>query len=168
MKKVIMIIAHENFRDEEFFQPAEVLENNGIEIKVASSRLGPAKGKLGAMIKPDMLLSEVNVKDFDAVIFIGGNGASEYWDNPTAHKLAQDAYTSGKLVAAICIAPVILAKTGLLKGKKATVWESESEQLKQLGADYTGNPVEKDGMIITASGPTAAKEFGKEIAKALK
>ena len=168
MKKAVMIIAHDNFRDEEFLEPAEILEKNGIEVKVASSKLGPAKGKLGAMVKPDMLLKEVNVKDFDAVVFIGGNGASEYWDDPIAHNLAQEAYNSGKVVAAICIAPVTLARAGVLKGKKATVWSSEGEQLKQLGADYTGNPVERDGKIITAAGPFAAKDFGEEIVKALK
>lgn len=168
MKKVVMILAHENFRDEEFLQPAEILEKGGVEVKVASSKLGPAKGSQGIMVKPDMLLSEVKVDDFDAVIFVGGAGSSEYWDDPTAHRLAQDAYKSGKIVAAICIAPVTLAKSGILKGKKATVWESEGEQLKALGADYTGKPVEKDGKIITASGPFAAKDFGEEIIKALK
>jgi protease I len=167
MKKVVMILAHENFRDEEFLQPAEILEKRGVEVKVASSKLGPAKGSQGMMVKPDMLLSEVKVNDFDAVIFVGGGGASEYWDDPVAHKLAQDACNLGKVVAAICIAPVTLARAGILKGKKATVWDSEGGQLKALGADYTGKPVEKDGKIITASGPFAAKDFGEEIIKAL-
>lgn len=168
MKKVVMIIAHENFRDEEFLVPAEILELNGTEVKVASSKLGPAKGKLGAMVKPDMLLKEVNIKDFDAIVFVGGPGAAEYFDDPVAHKLAKDAYASGKIVSAICIAPVILAKAGLLQGKKATVWESEGALLKSLGADYTGKPVEIDGKIITAAGPFAAKDFGEELVKALK
>lgn len=168
MKKVVMIIAHDNFRDEEFLEPAEILEKNGIEVMVASSKLGPAKGKLGAMVKPDMLLKEVNIKDFDAIVFVGGPGAAEYFDDSVAHKLAKDAYASGKVVSAICVAPVILARAGILQGKKATVWESEGELLKSLGADYTGKPVEIDGLIITAAGPFAAKDFGEEIVKALK
>jgi protease I len=167
MKKAVMIIAHENFRDEEFLQPVEVLEKSGIEVKVASSRIGIAKGTLGAKIKPDMLLSEVDIKDFDAVVFVGGAGSSEYWNDPVAQKLVQAANNSGKVVAAICIAPVTLAKAGVLKGKKATVWSSEAGQLKSAGADYTGNPVEVDGKIITAAGPFAATAFGEEIVKAL-
>jgi protease I len=168
MKKAVMILAHDGFRDEEFLEPAQILEKSGIEVKVASSKLGIAKGKLGAKIKPDMLLSEVNIKDYDAIIFVGGPGASEYWEDATAHKLAQDAFNSGKVVGAICIAPVTLAKAGILKGKKATVWSSEGEQLIASGADYTGKPVEKDGNIITAAGPFAAKDFGEEMVKALK
>jgi protease I len=120
------------------------------------------------MVKPDMLLKEVNIQDFDAIIFIGGAGAAEYFDDPVAHKLAKDAYASGKIVAAICVAPVILARAGLLQGKKATAWESEGDQLRSLGADYTGKPVEVDGKIITAAGPFAAKDFGEAIVKALR
>ncbi|MCD6213570.1 MAG: DJ-1/PfpI family protein, partial [Candidatus Desulfofervidus sp.] len=47
--------------------------------------------------------------------------------------------------------------------KKATVWSSEASQLKSLGAIYTGKPVERDGLIITANGPQAAKKFGETI-----
>lgn len=168
MKKVAMIIAENDFRDEELFQPKEILEQRGIEVKVVSSSLSPAKGMLGAKIKPDMLIGDVNVKDFQAIVFIGGAGASQYWDDPVAHKLAQDAFNSGRIVGAICIAPVTLARAGILKGKRATVWASEAGNIKSEGADYTASQVEKDGNIITASGPSAAGNFGEELAGALK
>lgn len=167
MKKVLMIIAQDGFRDEELLEPKEILERNGIEVKVASTSLTQARGMLGAKIKPDILVSDINVRDFAAVIFVGGIGASQYWDDPIAHKLAQDALDTNRIVAAICIAPVTLAKAGILSGKRATVWSSEAGQLKAEGANYTGRAVEKDGNIITASGPAAAREFGNEIVKAL-
>jgi protease I len=167
MKKVAMIIAQDGFRDEELLEPKEALENAGVEVKVASTTLNYAKGMLGAKVKPDILISDINVKDFDAIVFVGGAGSSQYWDDPLAHKLAKDAVTQGKILAAICIAPVTLAKAGVLNGKRATVWSSEAGQLKAGGADYTGRPVEKDGNIITATGPAQAREFGKEILKAL-
>jgi len=94
-------------------------------------------------------------------------GATEYWNNEIAHNLARAALEKNKIVAAICIAPVTLAKAGLLKGKKATVWSSEANQLKSLGAIYTGKPVERDGLIVTANGPQAAEEFGETILAAL-
>ena len=167
MKRAVMIIAQDGFRDEELLQPKEILERNGIEVKVASTSLTQATGMLGAKVKPDILVSDINIRDFDAVVFVGGVGASQYWDDPVAHKLAQDAFATGRIVAAICIAPVTLAKAGILKGKRATVFSSEVAQVKAAGANYTGRPVEKDGNIITASGPTAAEEFGSEISRAL-
>jgi len=166
-KKVVMIIAHEGFQDDEFLRPKEILERNGIDVKVASTALSQATGMLGAKVKPDMLVSDINVRDFDAIVFIGGSGATQYLDDPVAHNLAQDATNTDRIVAAICIAPLTLAKAGILKGKRATVWPSEGEQLKAAGVNYTARPVEKDGNIITASGPVAASEFGEELVKAL-
>jgi len=81
-------------------------------------------------VKPDILIKDVNVKTFDAVVFVGGPGAEEYFHNPVALKIAQEAYKEGKVVGAICIAPRILAEAGILKGKKATVFHSQIEAIK--------------------------------------
>lgn len=166
-KKAVIIIASNNFRDEELLKPKEVLEKNGVTVTIASSSLKEATGMLGAKVKPDILFSNINVSDYDAVIFVGGSGANEYWDNPTAHKIAHDANNAKKIVGAICIAPVTLAKAGLLKNKKATTYSSTTNDIKSAGAKYTGADVERDGNIITASGPAAAQEFGEAIVKAL-
>ncbi|MEW6163270.1 MAG: DJ-1/PfpI family protein [Nitrospirota bacterium] len=163
-----MIIAQENFRDEKLLQPKQIREKNGVKVKVASTTLSRIKGMLGAKIKPDILVKDIDVKDFDAIVFIGGIGAGQYWDDPIAHKLARKAFNSNKVVAAICIALVTLAHSGILKGKRATVWSSEIEKMRKKGAIITGKNVERDGNTITASGPFAAGEFGEEILKALK
>jgi protease I len=167
MKSVVMIIAQDNFRDEELLQPRSILEDAGVVVKLASSKTKEATGMLGARVMPDMTLEDINVQDYDAVIFVGGSGASAYWDDPLAHKIASEAYSSNRIIAAICIAPVTLARAGLLKGKKATVWTSEAGKLESEGAIYTSAVVQKDGNIITASGPVAAVEFGKQILKAI-
>ncbi|MFH1578198.1 MAG: DJ-1/PfpI family protein [Candidatus Omnitrophota bacterium] len=168
MKRAVMIIAENNFRDEELLEPKKILEDAGINVLVASLTQADSAGMLGAKVKPDMKLADINVEEFDAVIFVGGSGASIYWDNPIAHKIARDAYSANRIVAAICIAPVTLAKAGLLKGKKATVWPSEAEKIKSAGAVYTAGDVERDGFIITASGPLAASMFGEEVRNALR
>lgn len=167
MKSVVMIIAQDNFRDEELLQPKRILEEGGIIVKVASRKRQEARGMLGARVMPDMTLQDIDVQDFDAVVFVGGGGSSTYWDDPLAHKISCEAYSANKIVAAICIAPVTLAKAGLLKGRRATVWSSEAESLKAEGAIYTPGALERDGNIITASGPTAADAFGKQILKAI-
>lgn len=166
--KAVMIIASSNFRDEELFDTKDVLEKGGVRVAIASSSLAPSRGMLGRTAKPDILVSDIKVPDYDAVIFVGGIGAQEYWNNPLAHKIVKDAVSAGKVVAAICIAPVTLANAGVLNGKKATSWPSEGAALKSKGANYTKRSVEVDGKIVTADGPQSAREFGSNILEALK
>jgi protease I len=114
-----------------------------------------------------LLLADVKATNCDAVVFVGGRGAKEYWDNRTAHMIARQAFESGSVVGAICIVPVIFANAGLLDGRKATVWASEAGRLRAQGAEYTGREAEADGRIITANGPEAAEKFGIAVASAL-
>ncbi|WP_038041933.1 DJ-1/PfpI family protein [Thermodesulfobacterium hveragerdense] len=167
-KKILMIIAHQNFRDEELLIPKKLFEKEGYEVVIASSSLKPAKGILGAVVTPQILLDQVEVKDYDAIVFVGGIGAQEYFHNTKAHKIAKETGSQGKVLGAICLAPRILAEAGVLKGKRATVWSSEGKVLEEKGAKYTGKTVEVDGKVVTGSGPQAAEEFAKSILKLLK
>ena len=167
MAGILMVIAPEMFRDEELLEPKRVFEENGINAVIASKGVKNAKGKLGAVVDVDKDIREIRAEDYDAVVFVGGPGAAIYFDDDMALKLARDAYKKCKVIAAICVAPSILANAGILKGKKATCFESQQENLKMKGAIYTGDDVTKDGKIITANGPGAAAEFGKKIMEAL-
>lgn len=167
-KKAVFIIASENFQDDEFARPYALLLQQGVQITVASSDLKEAVGMNGAKARVDMLLKDVKAENFDAVIFIGGSGASSYIQDPVALSLAQDAVKKRKVVGAICIAPLILSEAGVLKGKKATVYPTESGKLPAGGAVYSEKHVERDGRIITADGPDSASEFGQELLKLLK
>lgn len=166
-KKILFVIASQNFRDEEFRFPKEMLEAQGAKITVASSSLSEAKGMLGMKAKIDILIDQVRVNDFDGVVFVGGGGAREYFNHSIAHKVAKDAFQQDKVLAAICIAPVTLANAGLLNGKRATVFSSEIETIKNKGAIYTGKNIERDGKIITADGPRSAKDFAKALINVL-
>lgn len=163
-KKAIFIIAQNNFRDEELLEPQAVLESRGITTKVASRTTEVALGKLGAEVVPDLKVAAVKSADFAAIIFVGGSGATVYFGDQSAWQLARDFARAGKVVAAICIAPSILANAGVLLGKRATAFPTEEQNLRSKGAEYTGMPVESDGKIITANGPQAAREFGEKIA----
>lgn len=166
-KRVVMIIAPENFRDEELIEPQDVLTEKGAEVKVASVSLEVARGMLGAQVKPDMLIGDIKPEDWDAIILVGGLGASKYWEDASIHSMLNEAVKQNKIVGAICIAPVTLANAGILSGKKATVSSSETQKLVDKGAECTGKDMERDGNIITASGPPAARRFGNAIAEAL-
>ena len=170
MKKAVLIIAYRNFQDKEYSVTREVLENGGMEVKTAASQKGTAEGVFGLKIVVDLSVAEVKPDNFDAVVFIGGGGALDYLDNKISYNLASETINQNKILAAICIAPVILAKAGLLKNKKATVWRNplDEESLKILqenGAKFTDEKVVSDGRIITANGPAAAEEFGESILK---
>jgi protease I len=168
-RMVLFIIAPKDYRDEECFYTKEEIETRGITAVIASTSPGEKSGMLGGTIKAEIALSEAKPEDYDAVVFVGGTGSSVYFNDPLAHKIAKEAYSAGKIVGAICIAPVILANAGILKGKKATVYPADAgiSALKKAGASYTGKLVEADGRIITGSGPEAAREFGKRIAAAI-
>lgn len=166
-KRVLMVIAPEGFRDEEYREPRRILEEKGCAVIVASSTTSPSKGMLGMVVTPDLALGGVSAADFDAVIFVGGSGAQVFFDDRKAQALAVETLKSGKPLGAICVAPTILANAGVLKGRQATVWPSQAGALTAGGATCTGHPVEKDGSIITADGPTSAAKFGDEIARAL-
>jgi protease I len=165
---VIIIIAFRDFKDEEYFKTREILEKNNIGVKTASAEKGLAIGVEGGEIEIDFLVSEINPFDFDAIVFIGGPGALKYLDNNVSYEIAQKTITAGKILAAICISPVILAKAEVLKNKKACVWSSPLDRnpvkiLKENGAIYEDKPVVIDGKILTANGPSAAVEFGEKL-----
>lgn len=158
-----MIIAFQGFRDEEYAEPKQVLEKAGIEVTTASTQVGTATGKLGMSAKVDITLEDIKVSDYDSIIFVGGPGSYDFFDNPLAQKIAKETVKQDKILAAICAAPGILAKAGLIKGKKTTCFSGVSYLLVKSGANYTGSGLEVDGKIITADGPKHAKQFGEAI-----
>ena len=167
MKSVLMVIAPETFRDEEYAHPKEVLETRGARVVTASSHTGTCRGKLGMEAEATVTVADSDARDYDAVVFVGGAGAATYFDDPDAHRIARTALETGRVTAAICIAPSILAHAGLLEGRRVTAFESQHDDVVAHGAQWTGEPVTVDGLIITANGPEAASGFGEAIAEAL-
>lgn len=171
-KNILMIIASKNFRDEEYFIPFDIFQKAGAKITTASSVKGEIIGIEGGEARSTLTLKEINTRNFDAVVFIGGDGTKEYFDNDSAHKIIQEAVNTNKVLAAICIAPVILARAGVLKGKTATVWssivnKSGGKELEKAGCTVSKKRVVRNEKIITADGPSVAGEFAETIIKVL-
>ena len=171
-KKIAMIVAFRDFRDEEYFIPKKIFEENGYEVITVSTNEGVAIGAGGGEAQVDLTIDNLNVDEYEAIVFVGGPGAFKNIDNPEFHRVAQEGVEKGKIVAAICIAPAILAQAGILEGKNATVWSSALDKtgvkiLQENGANYLELPVVQDGKIITANGPQSAEEFAKKIVEAL-
>jgi len=167
-KKAVLIIASDDFRDEELFNTRAALANAGVQTVIASSKKGLRKGMLGGTVQVNLMIYDINVDDYDAVVFIGGTGAREYFNNRRALEIAQQAVAKNKVLGAICIAPTILANAGVLNGRRATSFPSEQNRLQRAGAVYTGVPVQRDGLIVTAAGPQASVLFGQAIAQMLR
>jgi len=173
MADVVLIISQKDFNEKELMETKESLQSQGFRCAIASKTHSLARGKSGIEIHPDLIIQDVilGLDMYKAIAFIGGPGAVSYFDDKEALGLAKKAYEKNKIVAAICIAPMILAKSGILKGVKATVWDGDLQQstfFKQNNITYTGQNVTVDGNIITANGPLASKQFGEAISVLLK
>ncbi|MBT3865653.1 DJ-1/PfpI family protein [Candidatus Woesearchaeota archaeon] len=167
MADVLIIIAPQDFKDEEYFHVREELENAGHKV-VVSSLQDVASSVENKEVVTDVLIDEADVADYDALVLVGGAGASVYFENEKVLEMCYQTVEQGKLIAAICIAPGILARAGVLAGKNATSFESELATLDEAGAITSDSHVVVDGQIVTADGPQAAREFGKKIAELLK
>lgn len=166
MRRALIVIAQDGYQDREFAGTRDGLTGGNFEVVIASKEEGPCQGKLGSEATAIVALRDVRVEDFDRIAFIGGPGAAALASDPDALRIARETVMAKKPLGAICIAPTILAAAGVLRGKRATVWNGDGKQaaeLERVGATYTGDGVMVDGLIVTASGPPVAEEFGRTL-----
>ncbi len=163
---IALVIAPEKFRDEELFVPKAAFEKAGYQTIVASTRVGTATGMLGGFAIATTGITDLAPAGIAALVIVGGSGSPAHlWGNPELHSLAVKMAAAGKPVAAICVSPAVLARAGVLKGRKATVFTDNASiaELNKHGAIYEAKPCVVDGNIVTANGPEAAAEFAKAI-----
>jgi protease I len=168
--RVLMVIAPEDFRDEELLEPKSILTEAGAQVTVASTKPGQATGMLGAQVIPDTVVDGLKAADYHAVVVVGGMGSPTHlWNHTHLHKLLQETNSSGRVVGGICLSGAVLANAGVLSGKKATVWATDESlaALKNGKAHYQTEHVVHDGNVVTADGPEAASEFGRTLVAAL-
>jgi len=135
--------------------------------KIETKTVGVGYKDITSSQKIPVLCDELDLRigfldDIEAIVLPGGMpGTTNLDESEIVHRFIDDAANKNILIAAICAAPLILGKKGLLKGKKATCFPGFEKYLE--GADYTGNSVETDGNIITGKGMGVAVDFALEI-----
>ncbi len=169
-KKILMVIAQEGFRDEEFFEPREIFEDAGITITIASKTTNEATGALGRTVKPDVTIDKAIIADYDAIVIAGGPGSRKFlWPDKKLHNMVTEAFEQEKVIGAICISPVVLARAGILEGKKATVFK-DPESVKELEkgkAIYEDEAVLVTDNIVTGRDPASAEMFAEAVLEVL-
>ncbi|MFH1520988.1 MAG: DJ-1/PfpI family protein [Candidatus Micrarchaeota archaeon] len=170
MTKILMIVAQNGFRDEEFVVPKEILEHAGHKITVASITRTKATGMKGLVIQPEMSVFEANPEFFGAIIVVGGSGSPALAQSKDVTDVLMAANNKAKVIGGICLGVMALASAGILANKNATVFPDRDAivHLKNNGARYTTDHVVIDGKIVTADGPSNAGKFGVAIAGLLK
>lgn len=169
-KKVLMVIPHTQFRDEEFFEPKKILEDEGAKVVVASTAVRPCHGMKGGSVQADIAIADAKADDYAALIICGGSSAPEFlWNDKKLQEIAAAMSAAGKIVAAICLSTVVLAKAKLLADREATVYflPEAIEALREGGAKYVKETLIIHANIILAEGPPESQRFGQAIRTAL-
>ncbi|MBE6358937.1 MAG: DJ-1/PfpI family protein [Lentisphaerae bacterium] len=166
MKKALLILAN-GFEEIEALGTADVLRRLNVSVTLAGVGSGEICGAHDMVVRADTVLSDVAREDFDVVILPGGMPGAANLDGDTVVDavLKKAAAGGNTVIAAICAAPFVLAKRGLLNGKKFTMYPGFEAELG--GLTYTSNPAETDGRIVTGKGPGAVFDFAAAIAAAL-
>ncbi len=113
-------------------------------------------------VRGDRAFDGTDLTEYDVIVLPGGMpGTRNLQQDPRVISVISDFYRKGKLVAAICAAPVVLETAGILSGKKATVHHNFTEEI--VSAEYVSQEVVSDGNVITAWGLGAAIPFGLAI-----
>ncbi|QSZ66604.1 hypothetical protein RJ40_03365 [Methanofollis aquaemaris] len=168
--KLVLAIAPDKFRDEEFEVPQKIFSEAGVETVVASTRVGTCQGMVGAMAEATAAFADLNPEEYDGIVVVGGIGSQDYlWTDADLKKLVQGCAKAGKVVAAICLSPAVLARAGVLDGKNATVFRSPASiyEMERGGARLVEESVVTDGMVVTANGPSVAGSFAEAVLSAL-
>ncbi len=168
--KLLVAIAPERYRDEELDEPLAVFKRHGIAYDIASTRMGICHGALGGKAQATLSFTDADPTGYEGLVIIGGPGSPAHlWGNRDLARLVAGFSAAKKVIAAICLSPVVLARAGILKGRKATVFRSPDTiaEMKKGEAVLVSVPVATDGTVITADGPAAASAFGNTIAAAL-
>lgn len=172
----ILVPLAEGFEETEAIAVIDLLRRGGVEVVTASLGKNPVTGSHKIAVTADTVLGQP--AKFSGIILPGGaRGTQNLKNDQRILDLVRVINNSSGLTAAICAAPSVLAEAGIMKGVRFTCYPGYENEIIDQGGIHTGNPVVKDGRIITAKGAGCAIQFalalleelkGQETAKSIK
>lgn len=166
MKKVLIFL-EELVEDVEFLYPYMRFKEEGYEVVSAGPVMKEYKGKKGMSFKPDVVLKDIIHESFDCVFIPGGYAPDRLRRYTEVLSLVKRSYEEGKLVCAVCHGPWVLISAKLVEGKRVTGFPAIKDDLINAGANYTGEPVEADKNLITATDPNSMLEMIRVVIRKL-
>ena len=165
--KAICIFLAEGFEEMEAMFPLDIMRRGGLNVKTVSvTGNKTVVSSHRVPVVADELIENLSEEDIEMIVLPGGMpGATNLDAHAGLDKLIRNFAAAGKPMAAICAAPLVYGKRGLLKGKKATCYPGFDQYLE--GAEYTGNMVEVTDNFILGKGPGVAPAFGFAILEKL-
>lgn len=166
MKRAVMLFA-EGFETVEALMVVDLLRRGGVEVTMTSiNEDDMVRSSQGIGVEMDATMDEIDVLDYDAVILPGGMpGTIHLGESEAVKNTLLLMNENDKIVSAICAAPGVLGKHGLLEGKNACSYPEHEVNL--LGAHVSREPVVVDGNIVTSRGLGTAMEFGFQLLELL-
>ncbi len=167
MKKAIVFLA-DGFEEIEALGTVDILRRGGIDVTTVSITDTPVvTGAHKVQVAADAMIDEISLAGADALVLPGGMpGAANLNSSETVREALLGQYRDGKVVAAICAAPMVLGGLGLLKGRSATCYPGFEPKL--IGANVTGAAVEVSDNVITGKGPGLVYDFALALVAALR
>lgn len=163
---MIIVLLAEGFEEIEALTPVDMMRRAGLEVKTVGIDGKTVKGSHGISVIADATPDEIDLKKVEMAVFPGGMpgslnlDASEYTD-----KVISAVTENGGRLSAICAAPLIFGRRGILQGKKATCFPGFENEL--LGAEILEAPFVTDGNITTGRGMEYSLPFAKELCRLL-
>lgn len=161
--KVCMIITN-GFEEAETLCPFDMLVRSGVEVDMYSLNDDNVKGRSGAVLTDLHPFSQFDSTKYDALVLPGGPEWKEIEASPKVQTIIQEFHQANKYIGAICAAPTILGRAGLLKGKNYTCFESMNDD---FGGTFHKQYVVRDGKLITACSAAASIDFGLMLVETL-
>jgi len=162
--KTVLVAMAPGFEEIETITVVDILRRAGARVTLAATVKGVLEGSRGIKVEPDELLETVMEKDFDLICLPGGQpGTDNLKNDPRIEKILKRMQKEDKYIAAICAAPLVLEKAGVLENRSMTCHPSV-----QSGFDsYTKDRVVVDEKIITSQSPGTAMEFSLKLVEIL-
>lgn len=174
---IVLVPLAPGFEEIEAVVIIDVLRRAGIEVCVAGLQPGPVTGAHGIQLGTDCALSAVDPAGLVMLVLPGGMpGATNLQQDARILALVRELESSGRTVAAICAAPLVLAAAGVLRGRRVTAYPGVLEKFvgtELVGAGLVGRGVVEPlrvvrcGPVVTSQGVGTALEFALELVSEL-